>query len=66
MFAQFIAAKNEVNIDMRIEKLKKYCEKYPNYPRAINYIGFVYGNDKKDPNEAIIWHKKAVEVLPIF
>lgn len=51
---------------MRIEKLKKYCEKYPNYPRAINYIGFVYGNDKKDPNEAIIWHKKAVEVLPIF
>ncbi len=66
MFAQFIIAKNEANIDLRIEKLKKYCDKYPSYPRAINYIGFVYGQDKKDPNQAIFWHKKAVEVLTTF
>jgi len=66
MYGLFVLAKNEKDAEVRIEKVKEVIQMFPKYSRAVNFVGFIYGETKKMPEEAIIWHKKAVENIPMF
>lgn len=43
MYAHFVSAKNEPDVDDRINLLITKSEKFPRYIRLINEIGLAYG-----------------------
>lgn len=47
MYAHFILARNEKEIDDKIIKLKTLADKFPDYVRLTNEIGICYGGTKK-------------------
>lgn len=47
MYAHFIIARNEKEIDEKIAKLKIVADKFPEYVRVTNEIGICYGGTKK-------------------
>lgn len=47
MYAHFILARNEKDIDGKIAKLKIVADKFPEYVRVTNEIGICYGGTKK-------------------
>jgi transposase len=53
--ALFVLARNEKNIEIKIEMLKKVTELYPHYARAFNTIGKLYSDPKKEYENAIAW-----------
>ena len=48
MYAHFILARNEKDIDAKIAKLKIASERFPEYVRITNEIGICYGATNKD------------------
>jgi hypothetical protein len=46
MYSTYVLARNETNVDTKIEKLKAGTEKYPEYIRMTNDIGIAYGTKK--------------------
>lgn len=46
MYSTYVLARNEQNVDTKIEKLKAGHEKYPEYVRMANDIGIAYGAKK--------------------
>lgn len=59
MYALLIMARNEKNIDDRIQGLVKAAEKHPEYYRLLNLTGINYSS-KKNYREAIAWYTKCV------
>ncbi len=59
MYSTYVLARNEANVDTKIEKLKAGTIKYPEYIRMANDVGIAYGS-KKMHKEAIIWYKKCI------
>ena len=43
MSSEFIMIKIDAEVDLKLKKLKRYCEKYLHYPPAISFIGDPYG-----------------------
>jgi hypothetical protein len=43
MYSAFVLARNEANVDTRIERLKLGHEKFPEYILMTNDIGMAYG-----------------------
>ena len=62
----FVLARNEIDKDVKIEKLKKVTELHPKYARAFNEIGIVYGGGKNMYEMAITWYEKATQVTPEY
>jgi tetratricopeptide (TPR) repeat protein len=63
MYALFILAKNEKDLDTRIERLIDVHKKWPEYVRNTNEVGISFGA-KKNSEEAIVWYKKCLEIAP--
>ncbi len=58
MSSEFIMIKIDAEVDLKLKKLERYCERYLRYPRAIIFIGDPYGKTN-NPEQAILWHIKA-------
>lgn len=59
MYATYIIARNQQNIDIKIQQLKEAFERFPDYVRIANDVGIAYGS-KKDHRSAIVWYKKCL------
>lgn len=46
--------------------MKELIKIHPRYPRALNELGMVYGKDKRDCDEAILWYKRCGELAPLY
>ena len=46
--------------------MKEVTYLYPQYGRAYNEIGIVYGGIKKEYDKAISWYSKCAEVVPQY
>ena len=46
MYAHYIIARNEANVDEKINKLKAVSQKFPEYIRVANDVGIAYGSKK--------------------
>lgn len=47
MYAHYIIARNNANVDEKISQLKIVSERFPEYVRATNDIGIAYGSKKE-------------------
>ena len=52
------------NIEASIETLEKAVALDPEYPNALNSLGFIYAEEKIDMKKALHYCKKAVELRP--
>lgn len=50
--------------DLTVEELKKALELNPDYPEALNYLGYLYVEENKNLEQAEIMIKKALEFDP--
>ena len=61
MYAYFVLAKNETNVDEKIKKLSVGAERFPRYVRMINQLGLSYGTkEEEDHVMAIVYYKKCL------
>ena len=66
LWGLFILARNKKTPDEKITSLKELINIHPDYVRATNEIGIVYGGAKKEYDEAISWYRRCTEIVPEY
>ena len=66
LFITAVHAKYTGDTERALELFKDFLERYPTSDSAYYIIAQIYRNDLADPEEAIAWFRKLIEVNPYF